>query len=199
MGYRMAPTEEAPPRTRRASAAGNDGPDALDEHDLAILSLLVADARISQRRMAREVGMSAPAVAERVSRMERGGVIRGYRADLNRSALGHDLVVYVGVVAVQGGDQPELVATLRSLSEVEDVHVVTGPKDLLVRLRVRDHAHLREVLFERLWSLPGVDRTETYISLAHMEPKDFDAELLEVMISERRQATSGETRQIKRR
>jgi DNA-binding Lrp family transcriptional regulator len=200
MGYRTARVEEAPPpRTRRPPASGNEGADALDEQDLAILSLLVADARISQRRLAREVGMSAPAVAERVSRMERVGVIRGYRAELDWSALGHDLVVYVGVVAVQGGDQPELVAALRSLPEVEDVHVVTGPKDLLVRLRVRDHAHLREVLFERLWNLPGVDRTETYISLAHMEPKEFDAELLDVLISERRQAARGQSGPTKRR
>jgi len=159
---------------------------ALDEQDLAILRLLVGDARISRRRLAREVGMSAPAVADRVSRLERTGVIRGYRADLDRAALGHDLVVYIGVVAVQGGAQPELVASLRSFPEVEDVHVVTGPKDLLVRLRVRDHDHLREVLFDRLWSLPGVDRTETYISLAHMEPKDFDAGLLDLMLAERR-------------
>jgi Lrp/AsnC family leucine-responsive transcriptional regulator len=159
---------------------------ALDEQDLAILRLLVGDARISRRRLAREVGMSAPAVADRVSRLERTGVIRGYRADLDRAELGHDLVVYIGVVAVQGGAQPELVASLRSFPEVEDVHVVTGPKDLLVRLRVRDHDHLREVLFDRLWSLPGVERTETYISLAHMEPKDFDAELLDLMLDERR-------------
>jgi Lrp/AsnC family leucine-responsive transcriptional regulator len=159
---------------------------ALDEQDLAILRLLVEDSRISRRRLAREVGMSAPAVADRVSRLERTGVIRGYRANLDRAALGHDLVVYIGVVAVQGGAQPELVASLRSFPEVEDVHVVTGPKDLLVRLRVRDHDHLREVLFDRLWSLPGVDRTETYISLAHMEPKDFDAELLDLLLADRR-------------
>src|SRR6266542_2201138 len=158
----------------------------LDEQDLAILRLLVGDARMSQRRLAREVGMSAPAVAERVARLERAGVIRGYRADVERAALGYDLVVYIGVVAVQGADQPQVVSALRSMREVEDVHVVTGPKDLLVRLRVRDHEHLREVLFDRLWSLGGVERTETYISLAHMDPKDFDADLLDLMLAERR-------------
>jgi Lrp/AsnC family transcriptional regulator, leucine-responsive regulatory protein len=199
MGYQMAQAEEALHRPRRASGPDPNGKEAPDELDLAILRLLVADARISQRRLAREVGMSAPAVAERVSRLERAGVIRGYRADIDRSALGHDLVVYVGVVAVQGADQPELVSALRSLPEVEDVHVVTGPKDLLVRLRVRDHAHLRDVLFERLWSLSGVERTETYISLAHMEPKDFDAKLLETMTTERQVAVKGEPRSSRRR
>src|SRR2546423_2619640 len=183
----MAPAQFPRPRRPPRPAAGSA--DELDDQALAILRLLVADARISQRRLARGVGMPAPAVADRVSRLERTGVIRGYRADLDRAGLGHDLVVYIGVVAVQGGAQPELVASLRSFPEVEDVHVVTGPKDLLVRLRVRDHAHLREVLFDRLWSLPGVDRTETYISLAHMEPKDFDADLLGMMVAERRRGT----------
>src|SRR5437879_2760135 len=151
----------------------------LDEHDLAILRLLVRDAQLSQRAVAREIGMSAPTVADRIARLERAGVIRGYRADVDRSLLGYALVVYVGVVAVQGGDQPALVRALREVPEVEDVQVVTGPKDLLVRLRLRDHEHLKTVLFDRIWSLPGVDRTETYISLGQMEPKGFDLTLLE--------------------
>ncbi len=154
-------------------------PPSLDGHDLAILGLLVRDARMSRRAVAREVGMSAPAVADRIARLERVGVIRGYRADVDRSLLGYALVVYVGVVAVQGGDQPAVVGALREMTEVEDVHVVTGPKDLLVRLRLRDHDHLKNVLFDRIWRLPGVDRTETYISLGQMEPKEFDLALLE--------------------
>lgn len=151
---------------------------ALDRQDLAILRLLVVDARMSQRAVAREVGMSPPAVAERIARLERARVIRGYRAEVDRGLLGSALVVYVGVVSVQGGDQPAVVRALRELPEVEDVHVVTGPKDLLVRLRVRDHEHLKTVLFDRIWSLPGIDRTETYISLGQMEPKEFDLALL---------------------
>jgi DNA-binding Lrp family transcriptional regulator len=72
-----------------------------------------------------------------------------------------------------------VVGALRELPEVEDVHVVTGPKDLLVRLRLRDHDRLKNVLFDRIWNLPGADRTETYISLGQMEPKEFDLALLE--------------------
>jgi Lrp/AsnC family transcriptional regulator, leucine-responsive regulatory protein len=157
---------------------------SLDPQDLAILRLLATDARMSQRRIAREVGMSPPAVAERMARLERSGVVRGYRAEIDRSALGYPLIVYIGVVAVQGADQPKVVQALRELPEVEDVHVVTGPKDLLVRLRVRDHEHLKTALFDRIWSMPGIDRTETYISLGQMEPKDVDLALLDAMGSE---------------
>jgi Lrp/AsnC family transcriptional regulator, leucine-responsive regulatory protein len=158
---------------------------SFDPQDVAILRLLATDARLSQRRIAREVGMSPPAVAERMARLERSGVIRGYRAEIDRSVLGYPLIVYIGVVAVQGADQPQVVRDLRDLPEVEDVHVVTGPKDLLVRLRVRDHEHLKDALFDRIWSMPGIDRTETYISLVQMEPKDVDIALLEGMGSSR--------------
>lgn len=187
----MVETDVSQPEDRRAVRRQAV---SLDDQDVAILRLLVGDARMSGRRLAREVGMSPPAVADRVARLERSGVIRGYRADIDRAALGYDLVVYVGAVAVQGPDQPQVVAALRALPEVEDVHVVTGPKDLLVRLRVRDHEHLREVLFDRLWNLPGIERTETYISLEHMEPKDVDAELLGLMLGDRRRGQAGGTR-----
>src|SRR2546426_377465 len=186
----MRAAEGAPGRLHEpaAAGAGATGPMAgvpLDGNDVAILRLLTVDARMSQRAVARQVGMSAPAVAERIARLERAGVIRGYRAELDRSLLGYALVVYVGVVAVQGSDQPAVIRALRELPEVEDVHVVTGPKDLLVRLRVRDHEHLKTVLFDRIWSLSGVDRTETYISLGQMDPKDFDRSMLDSLAASR--------------
>jgi Lrp/AsnC family transcriptional regulator for asnA, asnC and gidA len=161
-----------------------------DQIDIAIIRLLAQDARTSVRKLARAVGMSAPAVAERIGRLERAGVIRGYRAELDRSLLGFPLVVYVGVVAVQGADQPRVVGALRAMPEVEDVRIVTGPKDLLVRLRVRDHEHLRDCLFDRIWNVDGVDRTETYISLGGMEPKSFDIDLLDSIGSDPRPETS---------
>jgi DNA-binding Lrp family transcriptional regulator len=156
----------------------------LDSTDLAILRLLAIDARISLRRIARELGMSPPAITDRVARLERMGAIRGYRAEIDRSLLGSPLVVYVGVVSVQGTDQFQVVERLRETPEVEDVHVVTGPKDLLVRLRLRDTGHLREVLFDKIWSVPGVDRTETFVSLGGMEPKPFDVLLIDSLLAE---------------
>jgi DNA-binding Lrp family transcriptional regulator len=156
----------------------------LDATDLAILRLLAGDARMSLRRVARELGMSPPAIADRVAGLERQGVIRGYRAELDRSMLGFPLVVYVGIVSVQGTDQLQVVERLRETPEVEDVHLVTGPKDMLVRLRLRDTAHLREVLFERIWTVPGVDRTETFVSLGDMAPKAIDVLLIDGLLAQ---------------
>jgi DNA-binding Lrp family transcriptional regulator len=151
----------------------------LDPIDLDLLRLLTVDARLSQRELARRVSMSPPAVAERVARLERAGVIRGYRAELDRERLGFPLVAIIGVEAVQGAEQQNLLMSLRAMPEVEDVHLITGPRDLLVRLRVRDHAHLKECLFNGIWPLPGVQRTETFVVMGEMEAKPFDAELVE--------------------
>jgi Lrp/AsnC family leucine-responsive transcriptional regulator len=156
----------------------------LDATDLAILRLLASDARMSLRRIARELGMSPPAITDRVAGLEQMGVIRGYRAEIDRSMLGFPLVVYVGIVSIQGADQYQVVERFRETPEVEDVHLVTGPKDLLVRLRLRDTAHLREVLFERIWTVPGVDRTETFVSLGEMAPKAIDVLLIDGLLAQ---------------
>lgn len=155
---------------------------ALDPVDLEILVLLLRDARRSVRGIAAEVGMSAPAVAERIARLERHGVIRGYRAEIDWCRLGYGLLVYVRITGVQGSEQSETVARLRKLPEVEQVEVVTGDSDLLVRLRARDQQHLRDVLFERVWKISGIERTETLLCLGELPAKSFDLELIESLL-----------------
>jgi len=163
---------------------------SLDDVDLAILELLVRDARASQRGIAREVGMSPPAVADRIGRLERTGVIRGYRAELDRGLLGFSMVVYVSVIAVNTLKQPEeVLRALWALPEVEDVAIVAGPMDLILRLRVRDHEHLRHCLFDKIWKLPGVNRTETFVSLSATDTKLIDIELVRMLRSEALQST----------
>jgi Lrp/AsnC family leucine-responsive transcriptional regulator len=186
---------------------GNDGSSdsapaissSFDIFDLRILRLLAIDARMSIRSVSREVGMSAPSVAERISRLERDGVIRGYRADIDPSALGVPLVVYMSAVAVQGVDQRRVAHALRGLLEVQDVHIITGGQDMLIRLRVRSTEHLRECLFERIWKIEGLERTQTFISLDRMEAKLFDVELLDSLLATSQAETQPGTRGRSRR
>lgn len=157
----------------------------VDDLDLALLRELAVDARRSQRALARTVQVSAPAVADRLARLERSGVIRGYRADVDWAALGLPVVVYLAVTAGPGMDLSEIIREIRALPEAEDMSVVTGSLDLLVRLRVRDHAHLRELLLTKIFQINGVQRTETFMSLADVEPENFAAAMLEQMSTRR--------------
>ena len=135
-------TEVASPSTPKAE---------VDELDLALLRALAADARQSQRALARQIEMSPPAVADRLARLERSGVIRGYRVDIDWAALGFPVVVYLAVTAGAGHGPERDHPGHPALPEAEDMSVVTGSLDLLVRLRVRDHAHLRELLLAKIF------------------------------------------------
>jgi Lrp/AsnC family transcriptional regulator, leucine-responsive regulatory protein len=160
----------------------------VDELDLALLRALATDARQSQRALARQIEMSPPAVADRIARLERLGAIRGYRVDVDWSALGYPVVVYIAVTASPGVDLSEIIRTLRALPEAQDMSVVTGGLDLLVRLRVRDHTHLRELLLAEIFQINGVQRTETFLSLGDVEPANFTAAMLEQMRRQRSDA-----------
>ena len=152
----------------------------LDDVDRQILVLLNEDSRRSQRALARELGMSAPAVRERIGRLERLGVIRGYGVRLDWSAAGFPMTVYLTITAAQGYQQSEIVEQIARMPEVEWLDVVTGGIDMLARLRIRDHAHLRQVLVEQIWNIEGVQRTETSLAIVEIEPKNLVTELLSV-------------------
>jgi DNA-binding Lrp family transcriptional regulator len=156
-------------------------PVSVDDVDIALCRVLARDARISQRRLAKEVGMSPPAVAERVARLERARVIRGYTIDIDWAALGYPVVVYLAVTAQPGYDIGTVIEELRGIPEIETMTVVTGPLDLLVRLRARGHEHLRELLAQRIWQVPGVQRTETFLGLGDIAPPSYVATMLEAL------------------
>lgn len=162
-------------------------PVRLDEVDRRLVTLLAADARASQRKLARDLHMSPPAVGERIARLERLGVIRSYTVDVDWTALGY-FSVFVTVTAVQGANQAVILQALRRLPEVEAIVVITGSIDMLARLRVRSHAHLRQVLLSEVWRIDGVQRTETFIALAEMAAKeDYVGELLALWDADERE------------
>jgi Lrp/AsnC family transcriptional regulator for asnA, asnC and gidA len=90
------------------------------------------------------------------------------------------MTVYLSITAVQGYQQSEIVDQISRMPEVEWLDIVTGGIDMLARLRVRDHGHLRQLLVDQIWKIEGVQRTETSLSILEMEPKNLVAELLSV-------------------
>ncbi|HKC27455.1 MAG TPA: Lrp/AsnC family transcriptional regulator [Jatrophihabitans sp.] len=155
----------------------------LDSIDRQLLMLLARDARVSQRGLARELRMSPPAIGDRIARLEREGVIRGYSAVIDWTVLGY-VTCYLAVTATADADQGAVMSALHELPEVEDIAVITGSLDMLVRLRVRDHVHLRQFLLEHVWQLAGVQRTETFLSLAELPSKHLALTLFDDEIEE---------------
>jgi Lrp/AsnC family leucine-responsive transcriptional regulator len=158
----------------------------LDDVDLNLLALLAADSRISQRQAARVMHMSAPAIGDRMARLERLGVIRGYTIDIDWSVLGYPVQVYLSVTA--HNSPASVLRALNEISEVQEISLVSGSIDMLARLRVRDHAHLRQVLLDKIFQIPGVQRTETMICIAEMPAKNVAAELIEALAKSKQDA-----------
>ena len=172
-------------RARRSSLAGLNSVARsprpavpLDELDLHLLELLAADSRMSQRQLAAQLGVSAPTVSDRMARLERTGVIRGYSVTVDWEALGYGIAVFVSVSAVPDSDLGEVMRSLWTIAEVEEVSAVTGSLDLIVRVRVRDQRHLRSLLMNDLWQVPGLQGTETMLAVAEMPVKPFLKNLL---------------------
>ncbi|WP_159451367.1 Lrp/AsnC family transcriptional regulator [Demequina sp. NBRC 110054] len=155
-------------------------PVELDDMDRRLLVLLSEDPRLSQRQLARAVGMSAPAVGERVNRLERQGVIRGYTTVLDWSKLGFSGLVHLPMTLTPDADLGALLADLRSLPELVDLVVVTGSYDLIARFRIRDHGHLQTLLLDRIWPIKGLQRIETFLTLGEVLTEHSLADLLGV-------------------
>ena len=117
----------------------------LDETNRRILAELQQDARLSVAELGRRVGLSSPAVAERLQRLEREGVIRGYWAEIDPRALGLALTAIVRIRPAPG-QLESVAARARRTSEVVECHRVTGEDCCLMKAHVRDVEHLEEVI-----------------------------------------------------
>lgn len=128
---------------RRRNGAGTDG--LLDATNLRLLGELQADARLSLAELGRRVGLSPPAVAERIGRLERDGVITAYRAELDPRALGWTLAVVIRVRPA-----PRELRTVAQLAtetpEVVECHRITGEDCYFMKAHVRDVSHLEQVI-----------------------------------------------------
>ena len=116
-----------------------------DDTDLRLLAELQGDARLSLAELGRRVGLSSPAVADRLRRLTDEGVIRGFHADVDPRALGLALGVIIRVRPAPR--QLHKVADLaRETPEVVECHRITGEDCFFVRAHVRDVEHLEEVI-----------------------------------------------------
>jgi len=117
----------------------------LDETNRRLLAELQLDARLSLAELGRRVGLSAPAVAERLQRMELAGVIRGYEVRVDPRALGYALAAIIRVRPAPG-QLVNVAEAARERPEVVECHRVTGDDCYLMKAYVRDVEHLEEAI-----------------------------------------------------
>ncbi len=131
---------------------------ALSPADRRILAALQADGRITNAALAERVGMAASPCLRRLRALEEAGVITGYRALVDRKALGHAVEAYVFMKLEQSepGWRTRLVERLKAEPQVISCVALAGEVDLLLRVAAADIESFGEFTMNRLLTLPGV-------------------------------------------
>jgi Lrp/AsnC family transcriptional regulator, leucine-responsive regulatory protein len=137
----------------------------MDAVDRAILDALRANARATYAELARAVGLSAPAVHERVGKLEAQGVITGYHAAVAPESLGYSMSALVGVFLTDTANPDEVAEQLETLSAVEDCWFVAGEESFVVKLRVPDISGLEQAI-RAVTQMRGVARTRSTVVLS---------------------------------
>jgi len=137
----------------------------MDAVDRAILDALRANARATYAELARAVGLSAPAVHERVGKLEAQGVITGYHAAVAPESLGYSMSALVGVFLTDIANPDEVAEQLETLSAVEDCWFVAGEESFVVKLRVPDISGLERAI-RAVTQMRGVARTRSTVVLS---------------------------------
>jgi Lrp/AsnC family transcriptional regulator, leucine-responsive regulatory protein len=109
--------------------------DEIDAVNRRILQELQRDVRITMTELGRRIGMSSPAVTERVRRLEEAGVIRGYRLDVNPAALGLPIALYIRI-RPNPGQLPRIAELAQQIPEVVECHRVTGEDCFILKAHI---------------------------------------------------------------
>ncbi len=138
----------------------------IDDIDLRILDMLQRNGKLSQAKIAGAVGLTTPSVNERIKKMERHGMIKGFVALLDHEKMGFPLTAYVDVALEHPRFEKGFVDDLEKLLDVQECHYLAGEYAYRLKVKAADPATLADFLQRRLLSIKGVARTRTEISLA---------------------------------
>jgi len=138
----------------------------IDEIDLRILDMLQRNGKLSQAKIAGAVGLTTPSVNERIKKMERHGMIKGFVALLDHEKMGFPLTAYVDVALEHPRFEKTFIDDLEKLLGVQECHYIAGEYAYRLKVKAADPATLADFLQRRLLAIKGVSNVRTQVSLA---------------------------------
>ncbi|MDZ7359922.1 MAG: Lrp/AsnC family transcriptional regulator [candidate division KSB1 bacterium] len=141
----------------------------LDAIDLQILEMLQAQGRIKRNELADKVGLSIPAVSERLRKLEERGVIRSFNAVLQARKVGLEVTAFIFVMTESSTFYPQIIARAEAHPEILECHAITGEGSHILKARTQSTATL-EKLLSQIQAWPGVKNTRTSVVLS--SPKE---------------------------
>lgn len=137
--------------------------------DYKLIDLLQRQARMTQSEMASAVGLSQPAVAERLRKLEQEGIITGYVARIDGRKLGKDITAFIGVRIDHPKFNPGFAKRILAMADVLECHHVTGNYSYLLKVVTENTESLDRLISEELRTIPGVSRTHTTIVMSSVK------------------------------
>ena len=137
----------------------------IDNTDLKILEILMQDAKRPYTEVAKKVNVSQGTVHVRMNKMEDAGILDKTTLRINYAKLGFDITAFIGIYLEKSALYDMVLANLRNIPEITNIHYTTGNYSMFVKIHCRDTNHLKEVLHDKMQQVAGIERTETMISL----------------------------------
>jgi Lrp/AsnC family transcriptional regulator, regulator for asnA, asnC and gidA len=137
----------------------------IDSLDRKILTLITENARIPYLEVARECNVSGAAIHQRIQRLSRLGVITGSEFTIDPKKIGYHTCAYMGIFLESASLYTDVVKKLKGIPEIVQCHYTTGNYSIFIKVFTKNNEDLKHVLVEKLQSINGIARTETFISL----------------------------------
>lgn len=143
----------------------------IDEKDLKILDVLKENSKLTTNQIAKKINIPITTIHNRIKKLEKEEVIKKYSVELNYKKLGKSILCYVLITAISmmpNGRkifQEDVARNIKKLPGVEEVIILTGGTDMMIKVRLESINELNDFLIKRLRKIDGVDKTQTMIVL----------------------------------
>jgi Lrp/AsnC family leucine-responsive transcriptional regulator len=138
----------------------------MDDLDKKILNILAEHGRVTWSELANSLGLSSPAAAERVKKLEEKGIIKGYTTVMDADTLGIEITAFIFVTISDYKKKEEFIALIDELPEIQECHHIAGEEDFLLKVRCRSIKYLDSLICEKLKGQEMVARTKTNVVLS---------------------------------
>ncbi len=147
----------------------------LDEKDFKLLALLKENSRLTTSELSKKLEMPQTTIHNRIKKLKKLGVIKRFTIDVDRKQVGRGLMSFIlctvsyRTAAGKRTNQHEIAHQIKALPEVEDVSIVTGEIDLIVKVSLKDVDELNDFVIFKLRNIEGIERSTTSVVLSEVQ------------------------------
>lgn len=137
----------------------------MDQIDIQIINSLLANSRRPLTELAKEIDLSNVGIQSRISKLEKKGIVLNYTTQVNYKLLDYTTVAFVGIFLEKAKHYRSVIEKLDKVNNITEAHFTTGNYSIFAKVYAKNNEHLMEILNTKVQNIPGIARTETFISL----------------------------------